>query len=272
LNDAEEMKTTTAYFTDIQLEAFRISNTTTFDGDHKTCPFDTPTTSSPMTTPMPVNVAYYQINNTEGLCFYAKFGLSVSLKYFDVNGTVRSAEIDNVENGTVSKTSVCSENFTTLVIDNWIPEWKLNLNFTRANNKFSLTQVWLNYNLKSSSAIINANDTANHVSLNEVTKWTASVNNSYKCGVKDDWSLNVTGVPAAPELHLLLNDIQVQAFITAGNATHPSFGTAEECASDYTSDIVPIAVGCALAALVVIVLIAYVIGRRRNRARGYESM
>jgi len=38
------------------------------------------------------------------------------------------------------------------------------------------------------------------------------------------------------------------------------------------NDIVPIAVGIALAVLVVVVLIAYVIGRRRNRQRGYESV
>lgn len=38
------------------------------------------------------------------------------------------------------------------------------------------------------------------------------------------------------------------------------------------NDIVPIAVGIALAILVVVVLIAYVIGRRRNRQRGYESV
>lgn len=38
------------------------------------------------------------------------------------------------------------------------------------------------------------------------------------------------------------------------------------------NDIVPIAVGVALAVLVIVVLIAYVIGRRRNRQRGYESV
>lgn len=41
---------------------------------------------------------------------------------------------------------------------------------------------------------------------------------------------------------------------------------------DYVTGIVPIAVGIALIALVVIVLIAYVVGRRRTRAAGYMSM
>ena len=46
-----------------------------------------------------------------------------------------------------------------------------------------------------------------------------------------------------------------------------------ECPSDDDSNsIVPIAVGAALAGLVVIVLIAYLIGRRRSRRQGYESV
>ena len=42
--------------------------------------------------------------------------------------------------------------------------------------------------------------------------------------------------------------------------------------SSKTSAIVPIAVGIALAAMVVIVLIGYCIGRRRARSAGYESV
>lgn len=38
------------------------------------------------------------------------------------------------------------------------------------------------------------------------------------------------------------------------------------------ADIVPLAVGIALVALVVVVLIAYLVGRRRAQARGYVSM
>lgn len=51
-----------------------------------------------------------------------------------------------------------------------------------------------------------------------------------------------------------------------------SFFPAEDCAPYETPDVVPIAVGCALIALILIVLVAYLIGRRRNQARGYLSM
>ena len=38
------------------------------------------------------------------------------------------------------------------------------------------------------------------------------------------------------------------------------------------NDVVPIAVGVALALIVVGVLVAYLIGRRRHRQRGYQSL
>ena len=38
------------------------------------------------------------------------------------------------------------------------------------------------------------------------------------------------------------------------------------------NDIIPIAVGVALAALVVAVLVAYIVGRNRQRQRGYQSV
>ncbi|GIX75526.1 hypothetical protein CEXT_330101 [Caerostris extrusa] len=52
-----------------------------------------------------------------------------------------------------------------------------------------------------------------------------------------------------------------------------TLGTAEECEADNkVNDIVPIAVGIALLALVVVVLIAYFVGRRRSRQKGYQSV
>lgn len=47
----------------------------------------------------------------------------------------------------------------------------------------------------------------------------------------------------------------------------------EECdADEKVSDIVPIAVGVALASLIIVVLIAYLVGRRRSRQKGYQSV
>jgi lysosomal-associated membrane protein 1/2 len=68
-----------------------------------------------------------------------------------------------------------------------------------------------------------------------------------------------------------LSDIRLEAFRKTAQG-HKDFSAAIDCPADDASDIVPIAVGAALAGLVVIVLIAYLIGRRRSRSRGYQSV
>ncbi|XP_017081492.1 lysosome-associated membrane glycoprotein 1 [Drosophila eugracilis] len=65
-----------------------------------------------------------------------------------------------------------------------------------------------------------------------------------------------------------VSHVQVEAFRTA-NAT--GFSAVHDCDSSETSDVVPIAVGIALAALILVVLISYLCARRRSTSRGYMS-
>jgi len=65
--------------------------------------------------------------------------------------------------------------------------------------------------------------------------------------------------------------VQFDAFRNIVDGIKGKFRDPIDC--DYQpNDIVPIAVGVALAALVVAVLIAYMVGRRRNRHAGYQSV
>jgi len=65
--------------------------------------------------------------------------------------------------------------------------------------------------------------------------------------------------------------VRFDAFRNVVNGIKGEFRDPIDC--DYQpNDIVPIAVGVALAALVVAVLIAYMVGRRRNRHAGYQSV
>lgn len=72
------------------------------------------------------------------------------------------------------------------------------------------------------------------------------------------------GIPAK----IILSHVQLEAFHTKPS---DSFSTARDCDAPITPDIVPIAVGIALAALVVVVLIAYLVARRRSQQQGYLS-
>lgn len=66
--------------------------------------------------------------------------------------------------------------------------------------------------------------------------------------------------------------VQLQAFRNTTAEAAGQFGAAVECSAGDISNIVPIAVGSALAALVIIVLIAYLIGRSKSRQKGYQSV
>jgi len=163
-----------------------------------------------------------------------------------------------------------------LVIDGLLPDWRLTLIFadtSNTSNKWALSESKLEFNLRNSASINNATNTTDQVSItSNVDKWQASVGNLYKCSASDTLQLNLTDLYAVKTFALLFDNVQVQPFFQQ-SSNNGTWGIAEQCASNLpTSDVVPIAVGCALAALVVIVLVAYVIGRRRNRARGYESM
>lgn len=68
---------------------------------------------------------------------------------------------------------------------------------------------------------------------------------------------------------LTVSKVQFEAFKRDNNQ---KFSSAKDCDSNITPDIVPIAVGISLIALIVVVLIAYIVGRRRQQARGYLNI
>jgi lysosomal-associated membrane protein 1/2 len=67
----------------------------------------------------------------------------------------------------------------------------------------------------------------------------------------------------------LVSKVQFEAF--RHDNTH-KFAVAKDCDSNISPDIVPIAVGISLIALIIVVLIAYIVGRRRQQARGYLNI
>lgn len=67
----------------------------------------------------------------------------------------------------------------------------------------------------------------------------------------------------------VVSHVQFEAF---RHDNSDKFSAAKDCDSNITPDIVPIAVGISLIALIVVVLIAYIVGRRRQQARGYLNI
>jgi len=95
-------------------------------------------------------------------------------------------------------------------------------------------------------------------------------NSSYTCHASRAMNLDYNYSWFTYNATLTFSEMKVQAFRTKNDT---SFGKAKVCAADETveNNIVPIAVGCALAALVVIVVIAYLISRKKMRSE-YQAM
>jgi len=128
----------------------------------------------------------------------------------------------------------------------------LTMIFAKEGGKVFVNETLLEYNASEAYVTMSSND----------KMFTVKTGNSYLCNADIKFNFgNVT---------MDTSDAHIQAFGAEGNT---NFGEAEECdADDKVSDVVPIAVGCALAALIIVVLIAYLVGRRQSRQKGYQSV
>lgn len=86
-------------------------------------------------------------------------------------------------------------------------------------------------------------------------------NFSYHCNREQ--TLNATNG------NFIVSKVQFEAFKKDNSQ---KFAAAKDCDSNITPDIVPIAVGISLIALIVVVLVAYIVGRKRQQARGYLNI
>jgi lysosomal-associated membrane protein 1/2 len=145
--------------------------------------------------------------------------------------------------------SSCSDVKATLVVG--FGDSTITMNFAADNKTYSLKDVTINVN--SISGLVNGTD----------VNVEAALGASYKC------KSNLQFKDASNNATLETWNLQVQAF--KFGATN-KFDTALLCAYDIGNNIViPVAVGCALGGLIIIIIIAYFIGRRRVKHH-YEAM
>ncbi|KPJ13278.1 Lysosome-associated membrane glycoprotein 1 [Papilio machaon] len=135
-------------------------------------------------------------------------------------------------------------------------------------NDTTKTYLLNSLNITISPEILVNSSLSRRVEVWHGAEWAMPLNTSYRCAA--DTQLNLTAEVTSVAATLTLSQLQEEAFRTQHN--NNSFSSARECGSPDLPDAVPIAVGCALGGLVVVVLIAYLEGRRRSAARGYLSI
>ncbi|KAL5254629.1 hypothetical protein ACHWQZ_G014166 [Mnemiopsis leidyi] len=135
---------------------------------------------------------------------------------------------------------------------------------------WGVTQMTYNY-------LVDAAD-ANPKGMRQATAvgsfFVTPINHTYSCRSQ---SIYIPAMCVPPRPGLCTNEgvlLHFNRFVVYAFRPHIDIHTYHYCKADQkVKDIVPIAVGVALAALVVIVLIAYLIGRRRTvAAGGYERV
>uniref|UniRef100_A0A3Q2ZCN4 Lysosomal-associated membrane protein 2 n=1 Tax=Kryptolebias marmoratus TaxID=37003 RepID=A0A3Q2ZCN4_KRYMA len=99
------------------------------------------------------------------------------------------------------------------------------------------------------------NESSTNLSL-----WETNVGSSYMCNKEQNATIS-------ERLNLYTFNLRVQPF----GVKKGVFSTAYECSLDDPSILIPIIVGAALAGLILIVVIAYLIGRRKTHA-GYQTL
>nr|XP_022914123.1 lysosome-associated membrane glycoprotein 2-like [Onthophagus taurus] len=230
-------------------------------------PVTTPTTAAPVTTPKPVPWeagTWEVLNGDNTTCILLHMKGAIDLYFTDGNQTnVEQIQIPSkaAANGTCSKLEqkiVLSWMFNDTLNDTIEIVFKKN----ETANKFDLETINMHV------FVTEKNSTQSLTFSREREEFETPVAMSYKC--EKIQLLNFTDTATNETVaSLMISNVQFQAF---ANLKDHTFASAKDCEPYETPDIVPIAVGCALIALIVFILIGYLVGRRRNQTRGYLSM
>ncbi|XP_046401510.1 lysosome-associated membrane glycoprotein 2-like [Ischnura elegans] len=241
-----------------------------------------PTTTAPPTPkplPEPEVGSWVLSNSTTNLtCAIIHMALRIKIPYISTENQTQEWALLNLPKD-ANFTGICNDDSIKSNVSQVRLWWSnntdyLDITFKRYNESksFNITNLYLTQNVSEDAFPNNTMKGMVHYQGNgsglfEVK--TVPLGSSYRCSHKV--SVNLTEVNASAPRNAILSfsKVQVQAFV---NSTSGTFGGVYDCPGMDTSDIVPIAVGCALAGLVIGVLIAYLVGRRRSHARGYLSM
>ncbi|XP_045737888.1 lysosome-associated membrane glycoprotein 2 isoform X1 [Mirounga angustirostris] len=209
-----------------------------------------PTTApSPTTTPTPKEkpeVGSYSVNNSNGTCLLATMGLQLNFTHDKVVSVI------NINPNTTDFTGSCQPQ-TALLRLNCSNIKYLDFVFAVKNeNRFYLKEVNVSMYLVNGSVFSIAN--------NNLSYWDAPLGSSYMCNKEQ--TVSVSGA-----FQINTFDLRVQPF----NVMEGKYSTAQECSLDDDTILIPIIVGAGLSGLIIVIVIAYLIGRRKSYA-GYQTL
>jgi len=231
------------------------TSTTTTTTTTTTTPGPDPTTMP--TPPVEVPVLLHlnlttKVDNVTYTCAMFNFVAKIELRKVNSTETIPLLNTTTVD---LNKSS-CKENITIL-----------HLNINGASKR--TLQMQFNHSNPSTYSLDDITYEDGHKFESNVSQITIDANKAYLCSSSQEIELSKEGDLTG---YLILKDFKVDAFRNKDDGSE--FRNAvQECEADYPqNDFVPLAVGCALISLVFIVLIAYIVGRKRSRRLTYQSV
>lgn len=216
----------------------------------------TPETSSPPASPVtpgpPERGNYNVTNANDTVCLLARMALQLNISFTSTSQGKLVQEVLNLHPNLVKFSGSCESDRASLILteDNITLTFSFSLNST--SSKYHLSGLELSASLPDmAKGLVVRNTTLNYL--------VGTLGHSYMC--RKEKTLSVT-----QNFSLNTFQLQVQPFGVKGD-----FGAAEECELDEDDMLIPIVVGAALAVLVLIVILAYLIGRNRSHA-GYQTI
>ncbi|XP_068950183.1 lysosome-associated membrane glycoprotein 1 [Petaurus breviceps papuanus] len=260
------MNNVTVTLSDVTIQAYLSNNN--FSKEETRCRQDTPTpkpgpTTHPTAAPLPTptrpptpeapSVSKYNVSGPNGTCLLANMGLQLNITYERKDNTsVR--RIFNINPNKTAAHGSCTPQVAVLELNTENSTLIFRFGMNATTSKFFLQGILLNTTLP------DAKQPSFEASNDSLKELQATVGNSYKCNAEEN-------VKVTDSFSVNIFRVWVQAFKVEGD----KFGSVEECLLDENNMLIPIAVGGALAGLVLIVLIAYLIGRKRSHA-GYQTI
>ncbi|XP_036404941.1 lysosome-associated membrane glycoprotein 2-like isoform X2 [Megalops cyprinoides] len=206
----------------------------------------TATTAPPPVPPPSAGTYNLSAAGNGTICLLASMGLQISY-----NDSLDFQKV-NLEPNKTTVTGACGSNNSIAALVLTSEKVAVAFTFIEEGKKFLLHAV--NVTVK------HINGTSFSAANTNLSLWQATLGSSYMCNKEQTQNITDT-------LSLYTLKLQVQPF----EVKNDKFSTAHECSLDDTSILIPIIVGAALAGLIFIVVIAYLIGRRRTYV-GYQTL
>ncbi|EDO45266.1 predicted protein [Nematostella vectensis] len=250
------------------------------------------TTKAPTTPPKPT-FGDYSVKDKQGMfCLLAQLSATFNVTYLKKKAGNKTEEMSSTVSMPFNKSLVdtsnskCSEEngISTLEVVWPVKEkfYKFALTFAAAESKEDSNGVnYTDWNIKRIAFVVNTTNNKDFENATEriikvasngteMSGFHAKYGKYYNCAGKRSYKIEDT-------VSVQLDHVKIEPFVKSPSKNETFSGDYEDCENENPSkkpdddNIVPIAVGCALAGLVLIVLIAYIIGRRKSH-RGYEKV